>query len=101
VLLIFAVVIWGTAHVKPARLRTVKNLITLSAIILFFSWSGTKLHVHMSDLVFSIVMLTTFSGTFVLNGTYLRFRRRAALKRATPQPEKCVCPSSTEKEVER
>jgi YkoY family integral membrane protein len=102
VLAIFAVVIWGTAHIKRARLRTVKNLITLSAIILFFSWSGTRLHVHMSDLVFSIVMLSTFSGTFVLNGAYVRLRRQAALKkRAANQPEECVCPSSTEKEIER
>jgi YkoY family integral membrane protein len=71
---LFTVVVWGTAQVKKARLRTVKSLIQLTLLILLFSWSGTKLHLHMSDLVFSIIMLTTFASTFVFNGLYVRWR---------------------------
>ena len=74
VLILFTVVVWGTAQVKKARLRTIKSLIQLTLLIFFFSWSGTRLHLHMSDLVFSIVMLTTFSSTFVFNGLYVRWQ---------------------------
>lgn len=80
-LAIFTLVIWGTAHVKKERLLVVKSLIQLSLLVLFFSWSGTKLHLHMSDLVFSIVMLTTFCGTFLLNGLYVRWRLKERLKK--------------------
>lgn len=74
ILILFTVVIWGTAQVKKARLGTVKSLIQLTLLILLFSWSGTKLHLHMSDLVFSIIMLTTFASTFVFNGLYVRWQ---------------------------
>ena len=73
-LILFTVVVWGTAQVRKARLRTIKSLIQLTLLILFFSWSGTRLHLHMSDLVFSIIMLTTFSSTFIFNGMYLRWQ---------------------------
>ena len=72
VLVLFTIVVWGTAQVRKARLGTIKSLIQLTLLILFFSWSGTRLHLHMSDLVFSIVMLTTFSSTFIFNGLYVR-----------------------------
>jgi YkoY family integral membrane protein len=78
VLLLFTVVVWGTAQVRKARLRTIKSLIQLTLLILFFSWSGTRLRLHMSDLVFSIIMLTTFSSTFVLNGLYLKWQSSAS-----------------------
>ena len=74
ILILFTVVVWGTAQVRKARLTTIKSLIQLTVLIHFFSWSGTKLHLHMSDLVFSIIMLATFSSTFVLNGMYVRWQ---------------------------
>jgi hypothetical protein len=74
VLVLFTIVVWGTAQVRKARLGTVKSLIQLTLLILLFSWSGTRLHLHMSDLVFSIVMLTTFSSTFIFNGLYMRWQ---------------------------
>jgi YkoY family integral membrane protein len=74
VLILFTVVVWGTAQVRKTRLRTIKSLIQLTLLILFFSWSGTRLHLHMSDLVFSIIMLATFSSTFIFNGLYLRWQ---------------------------
>lgn len=80
VLLVLAVAVWGTAQVRKARLRTIKSLIQLTLLILFFSWSGTRLHLHMSDLVFSIIMLTTFCSTFILNSMYVR--RQSAQEQA-------------------
>jgi YkoY family integral membrane protein len=74
VLLVLTVAVWGTAQVRKARLSTIKSLIQLTLLILFFSWSGTRLHLHMSDLVFSIIMLTTFCSTFVFNGRYVRWQ---------------------------
>ena len=82
VLILFTVVVWGTAQVRKARLRTVKSLIQLTLLIFFFSWSGTRLHLHLSDLVFSIVMLTTFSSTFIFNGLYLRWQSAKEQKKA-------------------
>jgi hypothetical protein len=55
-------------------LLTIKSLIQLTLLILLFSWSGTRLHLHMGDLVFSIIMLTGFCSTFVLNGMYVRWQ---------------------------
>lgn len=81
VLILFTVVVWGTAQVRKARLGTIKSLIQLTLLILFFSWSGTKLHLHMSDLIFSIVMLTTFTSTFVFNGLYVRWRAGIQFKK--------------------
>lgn len=87
---LLAVVIWVTA-LKVIGLRTIRNLLQLATIILFFSWSGTKLHIHMSDLTFSIIMLGTFASTFGLNGAYVRWQELAAEKRAetvqADQPE--------------
>jgi YkoY family integral membrane protein len=80
VLILFTVVIWGTAQVRKARLRTIKSLIQLTLMILFFSWSGTKLHLHMSDLVFSLIMLATFASTFILNKPYVRWQRSGTAK---------------------
>jgi hypothetical protein len=74
VLILFTVVVWGTAQVRKARLLTIKSLIQLTLLILLFSWSGTRLHLHMSDLVFSIIMLSTFCSTFVFNGMYVRWQ---------------------------
>jgi len=74
VLLVITVAVWGTARVRKARLRTIKSLIQLTLLVLFFSWSGTRLHLHMSDLVFSIIMLSTFCSTFVFNGMYVRWQ---------------------------
>jgi uncharacterized membrane protein (DUF485 family) len=74
VLILFTVVVWGTAQVRKARLRTIKSLIQLTLLILFFSWSGTRLHLHMTDLAFGIVMLATFSSTFILNKIYVRWQ---------------------------
>ncbi len=81
VLILFTVVVWGTAQVKKARLRTIKSLIQLTLLILFFSWSGTRLHLHMSDLVFSIIMLSTFCSTFIFNGPYVRWQAAREQKR--------------------
>jgi YkoY family integral membrane protein len=75
VLILFTVVVWGTAQVRKARLRTIKSLIQLTLLILFFSWSGTRLHLHMTDLVFGIIMLATFSSTFILNKIYVRWQK--------------------------
>jgi hypothetical protein len=72
VVALFTIVLWGTAHIQRERLNTIKALIHLSLLILLFCWFGTRFRMHMSDLVFSIVMLTTFSGTFVFNGFYVR-----------------------------
>jgi YkoY family integral membrane protein len=102
VLILFTVVVWGTAQVRKARLRTIKSLIQLTLLILFFSWSGTRLHLHMSDLVFSIVMLATFSSTFIFNGLYLRWQseheqRKAGITQSNhPPPVK-----GSEKNVEQ
>jgi hypothetical protein len=82
VLILFTVVVWGTAQVNKARLLTIKSLIQLTLLILFFSWSGTKLHLHMSDLVFSIIMLTTFCSTFIFNGMYVRWQAGGEQKEA-------------------
>jgi YkoY family integral membrane protein len=74
VLAIFGVVIWGTAHVRKDQLRAVKALIELSLLVMLFSWSSTKLHLHMSDMVFSIIMLTTFASTFFFNPVYVKWQ---------------------------
>jgi hypothetical protein len=99
VLILFTVVIWGTAQVRKARLRTVKSLIQLTLLILFFSWSGTELHLHMSDLVFSIIMLTTFASTFVFNGLYVRWRSGSGReKKELAGDQRTVPTTSTKKE---
>ncbi len=74
ILIVSTVAVWGTAQVRKARLLTIKSLIQLTLLILLFSWSGTRLHLHMGDLVFSIIMLTTFCSTFVFNGMYVRWQ---------------------------
>jgi len=74
VLLVLTAAVWGTARVRKARLGTIKSLVQLTLLILFFSWSGTRLYLHMSDLVFSIIMLTTFCSTFIFNGMYVRWQ---------------------------
>jgi YkoY family integral membrane protein len=74
VLLVLTVAVWGTAQVRKARLLTIKSLIQLTLLILLFSWSGTRLHLHMGDLVFSIIMLTGFCSTFVFNGAYVKWQ---------------------------
>ncbi len=76
ILILFTVAVWGTAQVKKERLGTIRSLVQLSVLILLFSWGGTRLHLHMSDLVFSIIMLTTFCSTFIFNGAYVRRQRR-------------------------
>jgi hypothetical protein len=83
VLILFTVVIWGTAQVRKARLRTITSLIQLTLMILFFSWSGTRLHLHMSDMVFSLIMLATFASTFIFNKPYVRWQRSSEGKEST------------------
>lgn len=78
VMLVLTVAVWGTAQVRKARLLTIKSLIQLTLLILIFSWSGTRLHLHMSDLVFSIIMLTTFCSTFIFNPMYVRRQKEGA-----------------------
>jgi YkoY family integral membrane protein len=74
VLIVLTVAVWGTAQVRKARLLTIKSLIQLTLLILLFSWSGTRLHLHMGDLLFGIIMLATFCSTFVLNGLYVKWQ---------------------------
>jgi YkoY family integral membrane protein len=74
ILLVLTVAIWGTAQVRKARLLTIKSLIQLTLLILLFSWSGTRLHLHMGDLLFGIIMLATFCSTFVFNGAYVKWQ---------------------------
>jgi hypothetical protein len=88
VLLVLTVAVWGTAQVRKARLSTIKSLIQLTLLILFFSWSGTRLHLHMSDLVFSIIMLTTFCSTFVFNGRYVRWQSGGGQKEGEAAQDK-------------
>lgn len=76
VLTLFAVVIWGTAQIRAQRLKAVQGLIVLVSVVMLFSWTGTRLHLHMSDLVFSIVMLATFASTFALNPLYVRLQSK-------------------------
>jgi len=78
ILVIFTVVVWGTAQVQKERLGTIKSIVQLTLMILLFSWSGTKLHLHMSDLVFSIMVLATFASTFIFNKPYVRWQRGGA-----------------------
>jgi YkoY family integral membrane protein len=80
-LVVFTAAIWGTAHVKRKRLGIFKSLIQLVLLILLFSWSGTTLRMHMSDLAFSIVMLSIFCGTFLFNGPYVRWQTGVHLKK--------------------
>jgi YkoY family integral membrane protein len=80
VLVVFTVAVWGTAQVRKERLGTIKSIIQLTLIILFSSWSGTRLGLHMSDLVFGIMMLATFCSTFVFNKTYVRWQSRNECK---------------------
>jgi hypothetical protein len=77
-MLVLTVAVWGTAQVRKARLLTIKSLIQLTLLILFFSWSGTRLRLHMSDLLFSIIMLATFSSTFIFNRMYVRWQKEGA-----------------------
>ena len=83
VLVLFTVVIWGTAQVRKASLRTIKSLVQLTLMILLFSWSGTRLHLHMRDMVFSLIMLATFASTFVFNRPYVRWQRSSEGKEST------------------
>ena len=83
ILILFTIVIWGTAHIKRERLGAIKSLIQLSLLILLFCWTGTRFHLHMSDLIFSIVMLSTFFGTFALNGFYARWVVANSRKKAS------------------
>jgi YkoY family integral membrane protein len=84
VLLIFVAVIWGTSHIKKGHLQTLKSLIKLFMIVTMFCWSGNKLHLHMSDLVFGIVMLVTFVSTFLFNPLYVRKLALAPVKANEP-----------------
>jgi YkoY family integral membrane protein len=101
VLILFTVVVWGTAQVRKARLRTIKSLIQLTLLILFFSWSGTRLQLHMSDLVFSLIMLATFASTFIFNHTYVRWQRVGEGKETVlPQASGSSPGGGSQKEVE-
>jgi hypothetical protein len=80
VLILFLVTVWGTAQVRKERLGTIKSLIQLSLLILFFSYAGSTFQVHLSDLAFSIIMLATFASTFIFNGLYVRWRLRSRVQ---------------------
>jgi len=80
VLVVFTVAVWGTAQVRKERLGPIKSIIQLTLMILFFSWSGTRLHLYMSDTIFALIMLATFASTFVLNKPYVRWRARGEEK---------------------
>jgi YkoY family integral membrane protein len=80
ILVVFTVVVWGTAQVNKERLGTIKSIIQLTLMILFFSWTGTRLRLHMSDLVFSVILLATFFSTFILNKPYVRWQRDGTVK---------------------
>lgn len=92
ILIVLTVAVWGTAQVRKARLLTIKSLIQLTLLILFFSWSGTRLHLHMGDLVFSIIMLTTFCSTFVFNGVYVKWQSHGGQKKGKVAPDNGTLP---------
>jgi len=92
ILIVLTVAVWGTAQVRKARLLTIKSLIQLTLLILFFSWSGTRLHLHMGDLVFSIIMLTTFCSTFVFNGAYVKWQSHADQEKAKVESDNGTLP---------
>ena len=92
ILIVLTVAVWGTAQVRKARLLTIKSLIQLTLLILLFSWSGTRLHLHMGDLVFSIIMLTTFCSTFVFNGAYVKWQSHGSLEKGKVAPDNGTLP---------
>jgi YkoY family integral membrane protein len=85
VLVLFTVAVWGTAQVRKERLGAIKSIIQLTLLILFFSWCGTTLQLHMSDLVFGLLMLATFASTFIFNTPYVRWQRSVEGKQ-NPSP---------------
>ena len=102
VLFVITVAVWGTAQVRKARLLTIKSLIQLTLLILFFSWSGTRLHLHMGDLVFSIIMFSVFCSTFVFNGMYVRWQTGREQKEAAIAQSKTPPPvESNERKAEQ
>lgn len=76
VIILFAALLWSAGLIHPRRYGAMRGHIQLAALIMFFSWTGTRLHLHMSDLVFSLLMLTVFGATFVFNDAYKNWRRR-------------------------
>jgi len=92
ILIVLTVAVWGTAQVRKARLLTIKSLIQLTLLILLFSWSGTRLHLHMGDLVFSIIMLTTFCSTFVFNGVYVKWQSNGGQEKGEIAPDNGTLP---------
>ncbi|MDH3898408.1 MAG: hypothetical protein OEV18_13590 [Deltaproteobacteria bacterium] len=92
ILIVLTVAVWGTAQVRKARLLTIKSLIQLTLLILLFSWSGTRLHLHMGDLVFSIIMLTTFCSTFVFNGVYVKWQSNGGQEKGEAAPDNGTLP---------
>jgi YkoY family integral membrane protein len=92
ILIVLTVAVWGTAQVRKARLLTIKSLIQLTLLILLFSWSGTRLHLHMGDLVFSIIMLTTFCSTFVFNGVYVKWQSNGGQEKGKVAPDNGTLP---------
>jgi YkoY family integral membrane protein len=102
ILVVFTVAVWGTAQVKRERLGTIKSIIQLTLIILFFSWSGTRLHLHMSDLVFGVIMLATFCSTFIFNRMYVRWQGEGEGKRTIfPQTTGSSTGVGSHKEVDK
>lgn len=92
ILIVLTVAVWGTAQVRKARLLTIKSLIQLTLLILLFSWSGTRLHLHMGDLVFSIIMLSTFCSTFVFNGAYVKWQSNGGQEKGKVAPDNGTLP---------
>jgi len=49
VILLFSTLLWGAGVINPRRYGAMRGHIQLAAMIMLFSWSGTRLHLHMSD----------------------------------------------------
>jgi len=101
ILVVFTVAVLGTAQVRKERRGAIQSIIQLTLLILFFSWSGTRLHLHMSDLVFGIIMLATFCSTFIFNEAYMRWRGGVERKETvTSQSTGSSIGESSHKQVE-
>lgn len=101
VLVVFTVAVWGTAQVRKERLGTIKSIIQLTLIILLSSWSGTTLDLHMTDLVFGIMMLATFASTFIFNTPYVRWQKSVKGKQNPSPPNNETSPKeASHQEVE-
>ncbi|OGP59646.1 MAG: hypothetical protein A2V65_02385 [Deltaproteobacteria bacterium RBG_13_49_15] len=91
-IVIAAFILWVAALIRPRKLIAFRKLIHLSAIALIFSWTGTKFEIHMSDLMFAVIMLTVFCSTFVFNDMY----QNRLLQRGKPETGECSSTNRSE-----